>query len=773
MIGLVALVAAFAASPMASAPPAAAQTGGGVIQAVLVEGNQRIEASTVLSYLTIGPGDSFDPGAINTSLRVLFQTGLFADVEFERRGSVLVVRVLENPIINRVIFEGNRALDTEQLQEEIQAQPRAIFTRARVQSDVQRLIELYRRSGRFAANITPQVVEQPQNRVDLIFEISEGPTTGVRRINFVGNEAFSDRRLRGEVLTTESRFWKFFTSNDNYDPDRLEYDRELLRQYYTDRGYADFRVVSAVAELSPDQEDFYITFVLDEGERYQFGEITVTTTLDILNEDALRSLVPIRDGADYQSSRIEDAIDALTFAAGSAGYAFVDVRPRVERNRAERTIDIDFELREGPRVYIERVDVVGNTRTIDSVIRREVQLVEGDAFNRVLINRSRNRIRALGFFGEVEITELPGSAEDRAVLQVAVEEQPTGELSFGAGFSSVDAFLFDLSVTERNLRGRGQFLRFRISASSSRQIVDIRFTEPRFLDRNIAAGFDLFNTRQDFIDEASFETNSTGGSVRFGFPVTESASLGLRYTLRNDDISVFSGASEPIQLQAGTRLTSVAGYTLNWDRRNDPIFPTRGFDVAFSQDLAGIGGDVRFLRSELSGGVYRGLLPSVVASLSGSAGYTAEWGGDEVSITDRFFKGGATFRGFETAGIGPRVVLVDSDTGEIATTGDALGGQFYAIGAAELNFPLGLPEEYGIRGSLFTEFGTLGVLDDNVNVTTANSEIRDDLSLRASAGVSIFWRSPFGPIRFDFSEVLSQEDYDKTETFRFSTSTQF
>lgn len=774
ILRLMALAAflAVAAAPAVAPRAVQAQESSGVIRAIFVEGNQRIESSTVLSYLVVAPGDSFDPARIDTSLKVLFATGLFADVAFERRGDILVVRVLENPIINRVVYEGNRAIDTDKLQEEVQAQPRGIFTRARVQSDVQRMIELYRRKGRFAAQITPKVVEQPQNRIDLIFEISEGPTTGVSRINFIGNQVYSDRKLRGEVLTAESRWWKFFSSNDNYDPDRLEYDRELLRQFYTDQGYADFRVVSAVAELTPDQKSFYITFVVDEGQKYDFGDISVTTELDILNAEGLEHIIPIREGSTYKASRIEDAVDTLTFAAGSAGYAFVDVRPRITRNRDTRTIDINFEIAEGPRVYIERIDITGNTRTLDHVIRREMQLVEGDAFNRVLLNRSQIRIRALGFFKEVEVAEEKGGQEDRAVVNVKVEEQPTGELSFGAGFSSVDSFLFDISITERNLRGRGQFLRFRVSASSRRQIVDIRFTEPRFLGRNIAAGFDLFNTRQDFVDEASFETNSAGGSLRFGFPVTENASLGLRYTVRQDDVTTFSGASEPIALQSGSRLTSVAGYTLRWDRRDNPIQPTRGFDASISQDLAGVGGDVRFLRSELEAGVYRGIIKDVVASLSTSAGYISEWGGDEVRITDRFFKGGATFRGFETAGVGPRVVAVNG-SGDIIASGDALGGQFFAIGTAELSFPLGLPEQYGIKGSLFSEFGTLGVLDDNVTVSALGAEIRDDLSLRASAGVSLFWKSPFGPIRFDFSEVLAQEEYDKTETFRFSTSTQF
>jgi len=497
------------------------------IRQVIVQGNQRLEAGTVQSYLLLGPGDPFDPQLIDLSLKTLFATGLFADISIQEQNGALLIAVVENPIINRVIFEGNRALKEDKLRDEIQAQPRAIFTRARVQSDVQRIIELYRVSGRFAATVTPKIAEQPQNRVDLIFEIAEGPVTDVRRINFVGNVIFSDSELRRLLVTEESRWWKLLTSNDNYDPSRLEFDRDLLRRYYGDRGYADFRVVSSVAELTPDRKDFYITFTIDEGVRYRFGEVTVETELDALDTDFLRRLVPIKTGALYKNQKIEDSIDSLTFVAGATGYAFVEVRPERTRNREERTVDVKFQMNEGPRVYLERIEVVGNTRTVDRVIRREIQLVEGDAFNRALLDRSRNLIRRLGFFSDVEITEQPGSKPDRAVIQVKVEEQPTGELTFGAGFSSVDAFLLDVSVSERNFRGRGQSLRLAVSASSRRQSIDIRFTEPKFLGRNISAGIDLFNVRSDFLREASFATNTFGGGVRHGLPLTSNSSLFL------------------------------------------------------------------------------------------------------------------------------------------------------------------------------------------------------------------------------------------------------
>ncbi len=812
---------------------------GGAIRSIIVEGNQRIEARTVESYLLVEPGDSFDGERLDLSLKTLFATGLFADVSLDRRGQDLVVRVVENPIINRVLFEGNNALDDDKLREEVQAAPRGIFTAARVQADVQRILELYRQSGRFAANVEPQYKPLDQNRVDLIFTIEDGPVTGVRAINFIGNEVYSDRRLRSEIVTRQSRLWRFFSSNDNYDPSRLEFDRELLRQFYQNNGYYDFRVISAVADLTPDQEDFYITFTIDEGDQYEFGEISVETALEKLNNDALARLVPIQPGELYQGDLIESSIDTLTFAAGVAGYAFVDIRPRLDADPETNTVNVTFAIDEGPRVYIERINIEGNTQTLDRVVRRELRISEGDAFNRVLLDRSRNRVRALGFFKDVTITESPGSEPDRTVVDVTVEEQPTGELSFAAGFSSTDSFLLDLSVSQRNLRGRGQSVVARVSASERQQIVDLRFTEPRFLDRNLSAGVDVFANASDFSDIqfGGFETETIGAGVRVGFPLSESTSLGLRYRLQQDDINVndsniiidsngqlLTSAVEdppdsnrfrqpiesditdpdnqflvdicdPAFLFRDTtcrserkEISSIVGYTFRWDRRNDPIAPTRGFDFSLSQDVAGVGGDVQYFRTDLTASTYRGIIKGVRASLRLSAGTIEPWGNDEgIRINNRFFKGGNSFRGFDVAGLGPREIsrVVNPETGEqILRRGRALGGNVYYIGTAELTIPNFLPEEYGINSALFVEAGSVGELDDIdiddplffTDTTTGLPAVRlskTAASLRASAGISIFWDSPFGPIRFDFSQILRREEYDRTETFRFSTSTRF
>ena len=738
---------------------------GGRIERILVEGNQRIEPSTVASYLIIQAGDPFDPEAIDLSLKTLFATGLFADVTMGRRSNNLIIRVVENPIINRVVFEGNKAKDDEDLYEEVDLRPRIVYTRAKVQADVQKILEFYRRAGRFAATVNPKVIQLPQNRVDLVFEVNEGDETGISKINFVGNEAFDDGDLKKVMVTSESRWWKFLESNDNYDPDRLAFDQEQLRKFYLSEGYADFRVVSAVAELTRDRKSFFITMTVEEGDKYKFGEMTVTTELEALNADALSRLINVETGDTYNADRIDNIVDAMTFAAGVQGYAFVDIRPRTRKDRDAKTIDITFEISEGPRVYVERININGNVRTLDHVIRREVRVLEGDAYNKILINRSRARIRGLGYFKEVEITEEPGTSPDKTVLNVDVEEQSTGELSIGAGFSSTDNFITDFSISERNLLGRGQFLRLRVTLSGRRQQVDIRFTEPYFLNRRLAAGFDIFKTTTDFSDESGFETDSVGFGLRAGFPLTEFTSANVRYTLRQDDIQVSDALCDSgiisirVCAQRGEDITSVVGYTVATDRRNDPIEPTRGWRASFTQDIAGLGGDVKYLRNEGQAAWYYGIWEDVVFSVQGTGGYIMGLGDDDVRLNDRFFKGGNSFRGFDVSGIGPRDLR----------TQDALGGNIYAIGTVELRFPVGLPEEFGIRGALFTEFGTLGELDSS----DQGPFIADDLSLRASAGVSIFWDSPFGPVRLDFANAFQKEDYDETESFRFSAGTRF
>jgi len=736
-----------------------------VIQRIDIEGAQRIEPTTVLSYMTIGAGQSYDPQSADASLKTLFATGLFDDVRMSWDGATLTVHIKENPIINRIGFEGNSDISQKDLEKEIQVKPRTVFTRTKVQADVQRILELYRRRGRFAATVDPKIVQRPQNRVDLVYEIGEGPLTGIARINFIGNKVFSDSELRDELVTVESAWWRILSSNDNYDPDRLTFDREQLRRFYLRRGYADFRVVSAVAELTPDRSKFFITFTVEEGDLYQFGDVEIVSQIKELDPATLRPLVPIRKGDEYNGELIEKAIDAMSFAAGTKGFAFANIRPRINRDRDNRVINVAFRVEEGPRVYIDRINIVGNSTTLDKVIRREIRVAEGDAFNRVLIDRSRTRIRSLGFFKDVTIEQEPGSAPDRTSLTVKVEEDATGELSLGAGFSSTDAFVLEFSYTQRNLFGRGQFLRTRVSFSNRQQQFEFRFTEPYFLDRPLSAGIDLYKVVNDF-READYESDTTAFGLRFGFPVSEYGFVQTRYTYRIDDLTANFAAPLQVQLAAGTASSSLIGFTYLYDTRDDAIKPTKGVVFNIGQDLAGMGGNLKYLRTEGTFSYYEKLFfDDLVGKWSVNAGYITGYDGQDVRINERFFKGGPSFRGFEVAGIGPR------DT--VQSSGGAIGGELYAIGTLEIRLPDVLPEDYGITAAIFSDVGTLGIVGSVVPVCTAVSCIVDDLSIRASAGLTFGWKSPFGPIQVDLGQAILKEDYDKTQIFRFGATTKF
>jgi|TARA_R110002096_G_scaffold73860_5_gene175066 outer membrane protein insertion porin family len=734
-----------------------------VISSIIVEGNQRIEPETVRSYMAFKQGDVYDDEKVDQSLKTLFATGLFADVTIRREANRLIVAIAENPVINRVAFEGNRAVNDDALETEVQLKARTIYTRAKVQGDVQRIVDVMRRSGRFSATVEPKVIQLPQNRVDLVFEIDEGPVTKIGGINFIGNREFSDGRLREIIATSQSAWWKFLSSSDNYDPDRLAFDRELLRRHYLSEGFADFQVVSAVADLSRDGEEFFITFTVEEGEQYTFGPSEVTTELDKLDIEKLNSLILTVEGDTYDAGLIDKTVDALTFEAGTKGYAFSEVRPRVRRDKETLIAAVTYRITEGPRAYVERINIDGNLRTLDRVIRREMRMAEGDAFNRVLLERSEKSIRALGFFAAVEVTEEPGSAPDQTIINVAVQEQSTGELSLGFGFSSVNSALADISLTERNFMGKGQLLRLRLALSGTRQQIDMRFTEPYFLGRDLVAGIDLFGVENNYQRVSGFNDRTTGFGFRFGFPLSENGRILTRYALRQDQIVSVAPAAQAFILPRNAIKSSV-GYTYYLDRRNDPVEPTGGWDMEIDQEFTGVGGSVRYLRNEITARTYYEISEEFLASLRLKAG-SIEGIGQDVNISDRFFIGGSDFRGFERSGVGPRDLVSDN----------ALGAQAFAVGSAEVTFPNFLPEALDITTSFFSDVGIVGTADqqDLFLGTIPRVKAEDDLAPRVTAGISIYWQSPFGPVRIDLSNAIRKEDYDKTEAFRFSAGTRF
>ncbi len=746
------------------------------IEFVRVEGTQRVEDETVRAYILIREGVKDEAELVDRSVKTLFSSGLFADVTIRREGKGLVVSVVENPIVNRVSFEGNSAINDDNLSKEAGLSARQIYTRAKVQDDVERFIELYRRSGRFAVRIEPKVIQLPQNRIDLVFEISEGPTTGIRAISFLGNRVFDDSELRGVILTRESRWWRIFSSNDNYDPDRVAYDRELLRQYYLSKGYADFNVVSSNAELTRDGEAFFVNFVVEEGKKYSFGEARVSTSLDALDIVALEEQITHFPDEQFDQRRIDETVDALTKAVGEKGFAFANIRPRPDPDPETQTVSLEYLIEEGPRVYVERININGNTRTRDDVIRRELRLAEGDAFNKVLLSRSERDVRGLGFFSGVSVNENPGSEEDQTIIDVNVREMPTGELSFGVGYSSAESFTTQLSIAERNFLGRGQRLSANLSLSNEVQRYAFSFTEPYFLNRDISAGINLFDRQTEYEYQDGLERYERGIGFTLGFPLSRDGRLSLFTTFINDELTnpdyPTSSSTQPYNNDK-----MEFGYYYSIDKRDDVISPTDGWNMSFGQNMAGPAGDVSYLKTTGSINYFNELAEGWVLHQRGTLGVIHDYQGGFIRYSDRFFRGGRNFRGFNRGGLGPREVNVDANGDR--TNGLSVGANRYLVGTTQVSLPLGLSKESGMRANLFLDYGLIGETDATVSSpcseerTTGCNILEDDMAFRATTGLSFAWRSPFGPVRFDFAEPLAKEDYDETRFFRFTIGTSF
>lgn len=829
-------VAPVAQSTAPALPPAVPAPTGDVIRTVTVQGSQRLEPDTILSYIRLRPGQTYTQALGDQALKDLYATELFADVSIRNNGGDVVVQVKENPVINRIILEGNKRLKEDKILPEIKLAARQIFTRSKVRADVARIIELYKRQGRFAATVEPKMVMLDQNRVDIVFEISEGPKSKVRQINIIGNEKFSDGKLRGEMVTKQARFFRLFSSGTSYDPDRLAFDQQKLRQFYLTEGYADFRVVSAVAELTPDKRDFIITYVVEEGDRYKFGDVKVDSQLRDFDSEAMSKRLPIKAGDWYNAKMVEDQVDALTETAGAFGYAFADVRPDFARNKEDLTMSVTFRIAEAPRVYVERVDVNGNTLTQDKVVRREFRLAEGDAFNTFQVKRSTNRIKSLGYFQEkFEVEQKPGSAPDRIVLEANVEEKPTGELQLSAGFSSLESFIFQGSIRQNNFRGRGQTIGLSVDYSRFTRSVQVSFTEPYLFDKNISLGVDIY--RRDLNSFNQFNSNrnttykqaTTGFSARVGVPLTEYMSLIGRYTFNLDDVTLdrdtyyLNGqcsvllAGRYLCDAIGKRTSSILGASVVYDTLDNRLRPSRGSQIVVSGDVAGLGGSVRYARITANASRFFPVGGGFIFSLRGEGGAIKALSSrsndpliDDVRLTDRFFLGEPQIRGFDIRGVGPRVLrkFVKSD-GTLPTdrnqfVDDALGGKYYYLTRAELEIPLGSgARELGLRPSIYVDAGAVwGIanpLPQNPNNGlyyttaaggistsptaadgTANTPVRyveeyvgDTPSPRVSVGIGVNWNSPFGPFRLDFAKVLKKANGDDPKTFTFNVGTQF
>ena len=730
------------------------------IRKIEISGTMRIERETVLSYLMIKDGDIVTKERLDQALKSLFATGLFADVRLDvDKDGVLKVDLVENPVVNQIIFEGNKRIKSEQLAPELTLRPRAVYTRSKVRRDTQRILEIYKRSGRYSVSVEPKIIERSQNRLDVVFEIAEGPTTYIRKINFIGNKSYDHDRLEDAMMSKEKRWYRFFTATDTYDPDRFAYDQELLRRFYMQHGYMDFAILSSSAELSPNRENFFLTVVMDEGPRYRVGTVKVVSLIKGLEESEIEGEISVKSGDWLNIVKLEDNVLALTNEIGAMGFPFVDVTYKLEKRKDEPVTDVLFEIKEGPHLFIDRINITGNVRTEDSVIRRQFRFAEGDAYNPAKIRRSKQRIENLDFFERVNLDITPSAeSPDVAEVNLDVSEKSTGSLRVGVGWSSYDGPLAEISIQERNLLGTGRSLGAMASVAQERTLFDISFVEPWFLDRELSAGFDVFYLTRNYEERSSYDSEMYGASTFFGWKYSEELSHSVKYTLRRDEITnVDPTASIYVKEQEGERTTSMISQTLFWDYLDNRINPSEGYFFSFSNDLAGLGGDTHYLRTDARFGYYIPLSDQWVLGLTTSAGYIYGLG-EDVRLNDRYFLGGGDLRGFEEGGV----------TARAKVGGDSLGGNWQFTASAQVMFPLGLPSEFGMKGKIFADAGFAGK-PDNFDASTMWYSSK----MRASIGVGLLWSSPLGPINIDFAIPVLKEDFDKTEYFRLHFDTGF
>jgi len=757
--------------------------------AVVVEGNRRVEADTIRSYFR-GTG----PAQIDEGLKGLYATGLFQDIQIRQAGGRLIVTVIESPVINRIAFEGNIKAKDEQLTAEIQSKPRGTLSRPIVQSDTQRIIETYRRNGRYNVRVVPKIIELPNNRVDLVFEITEGKKTGVKSIRFIGNNNYSDFRLKDIIKTSESNILSFLKTTDVYDPDRIEADRDLLRRFYLKHGFADVRIVSAISEFDPAQEAFVVTFTIEEGARYTFGQVDIQSNVRSVDAASVAGKLTAKSGAVYNAEAVEKSVEAISVEVAKRGYPFAVVRPRGDRDFDARKINVVFTVDEGARAYIERIQIRGNTRTRDYVIRREFDLAEGDAYNRALIDRAERRLKNLNYFKSVKITNEPGTSPDRVVVNVEVEEMSTGEFSISGGYSTQDGWLGEVSIGERNLLGRGQAARASVQYGQRARGFELSFVEPYFLDYRMALGLDFFAKETNGQQYTSYDTKTIGGAVRLGFELREDLTLQLRYSLYQQELSLQDNynncfaivpwdpnnkpngcnnvdivPSLPVRLSLdqGPVLTSLAGYSLIYNTLDNNRAPTQGIRAELKQELAGLGGDVNFIRSTGDARFYHEVVPDYIAMLRLQAGNITGWGGKDLRFIDMYQGGPNLVRGFRQNGFGPRDVTP-------WTTQDSLGGTNYWAASIELQIPLYfIPKDVGIRAAIFADAGSVWNYKGPTAVPGETMEFVDSNAVRSSVGAGLVWDSPFGPLRFDYAIPITKQGYDIVQEFRFGGGTRF
>jgi outer membrane protein insertion porin family len=752
---------------------------GGTIEAIDVHGNERIETSTILSYLLVRQGDQFNQDELDRSLKTLYATGLFRDVGLMRRGETLVVRVSENPIVNRIAFEGNHSSKDDDLRKVLTLRPRAVYTPEMASRDRQKILDLYASKGRYAVTVTPQIIRLSHNRIDVVFQISEGALTLIRKISFVGNKAFSEARLDQVVSTKETAWYRFFSSSDEYNPDRIQYDRELLRRFYLRNGYVDFEIADATAELSPDRKSFYVTFTLNEGPRYRIGKLDVRSSLRHVSGESLRPQVSSLDQQWYDGDEVQRLADAMQDGLQASGTPFAVVKPQIARNTDNHTVDLLFDVSQGPRVYVERIDINGNTITQDRVIRRQFDMAEGDPFTPTQQRRSKQSLEDLGFFTTAAVETAPGSAQDKVVVNTGLVEKPTGELTLGGGYSTDAGILGNAGLRQKNLVGTGIDASLQGTLAQYENQIDFSLTDPYFLGRNLVAGIDLFSIQNNNLTVSNYYETRLGGTGRIGYAYNRYLSQSWNYSLIDRNVSnINSAASLYIQAENGHSLLSQVGTTLAYDRRDSRLQPHTGYIVRVGGDVAGLGGNEKYVRGKLDASYYIPLDRFTnnhdwTIALTAGTGYIADYSGGRRDIVDNFYLGGENLRGFLDGGVGPHSFPTPN-----LQASDALGGRFIYTQSTTLNFPLPLGPDLGLSGRYFVDTGGLSgsrVITSTFTGPNAVGQriVGNNLRPRVATGVGVSWKSPFGLINVDLGIPIIKQHYDQTQVFRFGFGSNF
>lgn len=721
---------------------------------IVIQGNKRLESELILRSSGLKEM-GLDDRSFSQAIKNLYRSGYFSDVNIYKSKGVVYVNVRENPIIDLISIEGNKEITDEIILEEIGTRPRNVFSRELIKNDSEKILTLYKRQGFFSTFVEPKIIKVDENRVNLVFEVFEGKEATIKKVNFTNNKIFSDSTLKDVISSTEYRWYEFWGTNDRFDKDRINYDKDLLKKYYFDNGYIDFEIVSVNSSLVDNRKDFIVNFTIFEGKRYKITNVKFNSSIRNLSSIKIKDLVDVDKGDWFSSKELDDAIKKITDETSKMGYAFVDISPRIKKI-GDNKVEVTFEIQEGTKIFIDRINISGNVKTNDDVIRRELTFVEGDAYNSSKIKESERHIRGTGLFDniEIKIDEMVGT--NKTEVDVGVTERSTGQFTVGAGFSSLDGAIGSIGIKESNLFGEAKELSLNLGLSTRKSEIDLSFTDPYFLNKDLAAGIDIFNIRRNQKTYSGYKHNIIGFKLRTGFEIIDDLRYFSSYTLKRDKIhDIDNDTSIYIQAQEGKRVTSVIGQALQYDELNDRINPTDGYRVRFDVDYFGLGGDSEHILTELKIANFLRITDGVILGNFLEGGYIASI--KEVKINDLFFLNGDQLRGFKNLGVGPR----DS------STSDSLGGEVYYVNRNELTFPIGLPDDLGVGGLIFADIGTV------YNTSSSGSNIRDESSLRASAGIGLSWLSPFGPVKFYLSKAILKENYDKKEIFRFSFGTTY